>query len=427
MSKSSTIRVALAAGLVLAAGGALRAADSPAPGGAPIVAEPVAVLVSDPWAGPYVGSHVGWNFQNIDVTRAAGGSASFDSSGSDSLGGGILAGWMLQSGRLVYGIEGDITILETKGSTTAPFAVSSDLAWSASLRARAGVDMGRFLPFLTAGVSVAEMHLKTIAPSFFGDVQTHWGWTAGLGVDVKVWSPNIIRVEYIYADYGSETYGFAGTTFSSDFDHHTIRGAYIVQLDGNDEIEKPWRSGDGRWAGFYGGLLAGWTGSWADVQGPGPGGPTFSYTLNGGNFGVVAGTAWQWDWFVAGFESDLSLLTTEGTSGASPITSEIIFLNHTRVRVGFDAGMFQPFVAGGLVVSQQEHRRPGFTQVDLTPKWGWSLGAGIEFALDDRVSARVEYLHDDLRDIDVFFADGMRTVDMPTETVRVGVTYRAGP
>ncbi|TRC98355.1 porin family protein [Mesorhizobium sp. WSM4303] len=68
----------------------------------------------------------------------------------------------------------------------------------------------------------------------------------------------------------------------------------------------------------------------------------------------------------------------------------------------------------------------GFTQTcgyDET-RWGWAAGAGVEWALNQKLSFKAEYMHVDLGtpDFNTPFADPS-TDNIDFDTARVGINY----
>ncbi|MDJ0931544.1 outer membrane beta-barrel protein [Breoghania sp.] len=49
------------------------------------------------------------------------------------------------------------------------------------------------------------------------------GWTLGAGVEAALTNHLTARAEYLYADFGNETFDFGGTKVKSDFDEHIGR------------------------------------------------------------------------------------------------------------------------------------------------------------------------------------------------------------
>src|SRR5262245_21385479 len=85
-----------------------------------------AVHAGDRWEGAYVGLHAGYGWGDVSVKDTTGGVAPgpFDYTAKGYLGG-ATAGYNLQAGIAVVGIEGDIGYLRLKGSGIIP---SSDPA-----------------------------------------------------------------------------------------------------------------------------------------------------------------------------------------------------------------------------------------------------------------------------------------------------------
>lgn len=162
--------------------------------------EPGVVDVSGNWEGVYVGVFTG--YQAGELT-------------SDSLvvDGVELSGWMLG---VTAGADFAITdgIIAGVAADIAWNDVSADgfdytSGWNGSVRGRLGFDAGAFLPYLTAGVAFA-------GGEFGGIESTHFGWTAGAGVEFAVTEDVSIDLQYRYTDYAEETYAVgAGATAHS--------------------------------------------------------------------------------------------------------------------------------------------------------------------------------------------------------------------
>jgi outer membrane immunogenic protein len=105
--------------------------------------------------------------------------------------------------------------------------------WGVSLRGAAGVALDRALVYATGGLAVIDFDGCTTngvgAPCFpntgFGGSTV--GWTTGGGIAYAVTPSLSARVEYLYADYGKDTYStppVAGGSTSLDLQTHTVRG-----------------------------------------------------------------------------------------------------------------------------------------------------------------------------------------------------------
>lgn len=175
------------------------------------------------WTGPYAGGFVGTSFANFDTA----GGASYDGEG---VVGGLYAGYNMQSGPLVYGVEGDIGASDLRAggfSVATGMPISSDSTAFGSLRARIGVEYDPILLFATGGVAVANKELTFNGAS---DSRTHVGYTVGAGVEAQVTDAVTSRVEYRYTDTDSRRYELGNTSVSSGFDEHSIRAGLALQF-----------------------------------------------------------------------------------------------------------------------------------------------------------------------------------------------------
>lgn len=113
---------------------------------------------------------------------------------------------------------------------------------------------------------------------------------------------------------------------------------------------------------------------------------------NGIVMGVVGDIAW------ANIEDSLSpSLDTE-------ITSTIDWLGSLRGRVGFDAGSFMPYLTAGLafahntVEATDSGAVPAVSVSDDQMHIGWTVGAGVEFAVSENLSLDASYRYNDYGD-----------------------------
>ncbi|WP_095203843.1 outer membrane protein [Mesorhizobium carmichaelinearum] len=134
--------------------------------------------------------------------------------GSATLGG--FAGYNFQSGKIVYGVEGELGYRFKKSTfTDVPGAGTLDVSTGlfGSLKGRVGVDMGQYLPFVTAGVTAAQ--LKTFWPGGgpFPPTDadaTLVGGIVGAGVDVALTHNVFLRGEYDFSFFGKKTLDYCG-------------------------------------------------------------------------------------------------------------------------------------------------------------------------------------------------------------------------
>jgi len=205
----------------------------------PVYAPPV--VQSDIWTGFYVGGQGGIGagkssgksrlqsrdpgdpWENVpngafnDSTNLAGGVA------------GVYGGYNWQIGQTVLGIEGDWTWSDVEGTTYCGGAIARckvDLDWTASLVARAGYAVGQSLWYVKGGAVWGRVATQADTTPFLGPVdagratrsKTSLGWTVGMGYEYAFTRNFLVRVDYSYMDFGSETYKFSGANLVDDED-----------------------------------------------------------------------------------------------------------------------------------------------------------------------------------------------------------------
>jgi outer membrane immunogenic protein len=180
------------------------------------------------------------------------------------------------------------------------------------------------------------------------------------------------------------------------------------------------------WSGFYFGVNGGggWGHSWwnADMTGIG---------LSGGQVGGTAGYNWQIGRAVLGVESDIDWSSFNG-SGTSPgcpggCSTSDSWLSTVRGRVGYSFDRVMPYVTGGLAVGDIRAAAPGFGGGDTTNA-GWTVGAGVEFALPGNWTAKAEYLRVDLGSFNCTGCGALPpdNVSLQENVFRAGVNYHFG-
>jgi outer membrane immunogenic protein len=147
------------------------------------------------------------------------------------------------------------------------------------------------------------------------------------------------------------------------------------------------------WTGFYVGINGGggWGSSAWDTTG--------SFNTSGGMVGGTVGYNWQYGTWVLGLEADVDWADIKGNTATGCIgggcTTQSNWLGTARGRVGYAFDRWMPYITGGAAFGDVEASHPGFTGMTST-QLGWTAGLGVEFAVVNNVTAKVEYLHYDL-------------------------------
>lgn len=166
------------------------------------------------WSGFYAGVMGGYG-QSSTVRDSVGGVVV--TSSSDRIKGGFAGGTLgynFQSGALVVGMEADGAWSDMKYSTTfLGVGLADKIQAFGSVTGRFGVAVGPSLFYGKAGYAWAENQLSaSVLGLTFSESHLHSGWTAGAGFEylfAPMWSG---KIEYMFADYGNQTYlsGVAG-------------------------------------------------------------------------------------------------------------------------------------------------------------------------------------------------------------------------
>jgi len=179
------------------------------------------------------------------------------------------------------------------------------------------------------------------------------------------------------------------------------------------------------WSGFYLGINGGggWGHSYWQANATG-------IDLSGAQVGGTAGYNWQFGHAVLGLEGDADWSNFKGTSNSAlcpfGCTTSDTWLSTVRGRAGYAFGGVLPYVTGGLAVGDIRASTPGFATQSATNA-GWTLGGGIEAALSQNWSAKVEYLYVDLGKFNCGVNCGGFTTDnvsFHTNLLRAGLNYK---
>jgi len=231
-----------------------------------LAASPSAVLAADmavkappppvpvcEWCGFYIGGNAGgvWSTDSTNfggdsvpggtLTAIARGqvAASLSTKPSGFIGG-AQAGYNVQSGNIVWGVEGDFDVSTLKRSVSLSTALPGGffptttsaqerVDFIGTVRGRVGYTVTpNVLLYATGGLAYADPELSTFVnttpgcPGFCGTATTDtWraGWTAGVGGEWKfnrAWS---LKLEYLYYDLGTltQSYGDSAGRFPTSF------------------------------------------------------------------------------------------------------------------------------------------------------------------------------------------------------------------
>jgi outer membrane immunogenic protein len=181
------------------------------------------------------------------------------------------------------------------------------------------------------------------------------------------------------------------------------------------------------WTGFYVGINGGWGWGTGSLSGPPPTGDMDS---SGGLIGGTVGYNWQNGQIVWGVEADIDWSGIEtdsrrcGVGVRCSVNND--WLGTARGRVGLAMDRWMPYITGGVAFGDVSASVTGF-QGKSDTRAGWTLGAGVEYAIAAPWTAKLEYLYVDLGDFSCGRAcgtSGPDKVEFRSHIVRAGLNYR---
>lgn len=97
-----------------------------------------------------------------------------------------------------------------------------------------------------------------------------------------------------------------------------------------------------------------------------------------------------------------------------------------RIRAGYAVDRFLPYVAAGLSYGKYKlsvwDEEGSMLDVSKT-RTGWTIGAGLDYAVTDNLIARVEYRYSDFGKAKIF-SDVSDSLSFKTHDVRLGIAYK---
>ncbi len=178
------------------------------------------------WSGLYLGVSAGAGIGQFDI-----GPSGIDHGGA-TLGGHM--GYLTRLGMLGAGIEGDFgwSFLDDSASLGGGTAVRSGIDWMASLRARAGVDLGAAFVYATGGIGAARISTVAVGPGFaLGAEGTRAGLVWGGGVELPFSGRLHLRIEGLRYELADETYATAIGAVRTGGDITTVRAGLTMFLN----------------------------------------------------------------------------------------------------------------------------------------------------------------------------------------------------
>lgn len=170
------------------------------------------------------------------------------------------------------------------------------------------------------------------------------------------------------------------------------------------------------WTGFYAGVVSGFGGARSLTHNFGDA----ILDMDGVLLGGTIGANWQIDDFVLGAEGDLSWSSLNGY--ANPTTLNENYFGTIRARAGYAVDDLLVYATGGFATTNL-HADTGTAMTD-TSFYGWTIGAGLEYAITDALSVKGEYLYSKYADKDVDLGGTNFNIGLSASTIRAGLNYK---
>lgn len=367
------------------------------------------------WEGQYIGVHGGYMWGENNVANGA----LTDSIKNNGGYFGFQFGYLHHLSRnWVIGYEVDLSFADAAANSGVALNFAFDPKYFGTARTRLGYANGPWLFYGTGGLAAAHTEATAGALEFKMPLV---GYAVGAGIEYALTPNTTARVEYLFADFGRASLG----TLQTDLTMSTIRFALnyrFANWNAAPAIDMPVKapvrvSG---WTGPYIGVHGSYTsGEFTEINGV-----VAPVTLDpsGGMFGITSGYNWQLsrNW-VIGVEGDSSWGSIDDAAGANSI--DIDAMGTVRARLGYANGNILTYTTGGLAWIHSE------SNVGIIARdrfyLGWAAGAGVEWALSPRWSAKLEYLYSKFDSTDIS-GIGVLDDDIKLHTFKIGLNYRAG-
>jgi outer membrane immunogenic protein len=177
------------------------------------------------------------------------------------------------------------------------------------------------------------------------------------------------------------------------------------------------------WSGTYFGVQAGldWNSALT---------PPFSATESGAIAGLYGGVNWQTDpnW-VFGLDGSINWDGARGTATppapGTPNSAGPTWKGFVRGRVGYAFDNMLIYASGGGAVMGYRATVTGVGTGSATP-WGWTIGAGVEFAMSSGWVGRIDYAYQDFGTFTLAGTApvGGTAVSVTSNTLTVGIARK---
>lgn len=173
------------------------------------------------------------------------------------------------------------------------------------------------------------------------------------------------------------------------------------------------------WGGAYVGANLGWGfGSFSNGSAPDTDGDGIQGGVHAGYNYVISPNV------VIGAEADFQFsdLDDSASAGGSTIKTSSDWNSSIRGRLGYTFDRFMVYGTGGLAIADLDVGVDGDNKSMTTV--GWTGGAGVEGAITNNVTARLEYVYQDYAGESFTLNNSRYKTDLDDSVVRFGLSYK---
>ena len=382
------------------------------------------------WSGLYlgIGGGAGAGVYQIEVPPLGG--LDFNGIGAEGVFGELTIGYdYMLTQRMLVGVYADYRF----GNIATTLDIGAPLGFNADVTLDHGYDILARLGYLVTPSTLAyvlggysHQHFDLSTSIGFGLDWDSDGYVVGAGMETVLAGNWSLKGEYRYTEYSDEDFGLTGlldVTAST----HTFHAALNYRLGGGPSPVAGYTPVAYDYTGLKIGIAAGAGAVVREIGIP----PLAGVVFNGiGGEGLFTEFSVGYDWqlannWVVGVAGDYRL---SGISTDLSVAGLSASINDDHgydliARLGYKTD--EATLVYGLAGYAKQHFELE-TNVGFGLDWnlhGWIAGAGIETALNDRWTAKIEYRYTEFEDND-FNTGGILVTQPSTHTVRAGISYK---
>ncbi|MBN9217831.1 MAG: porin family protein [Mesorhizobium sp.] len=204
----------------------------------------------------------------------------------------------------------------------------------------------------------------------------------------------------------------------------------VPALAADPTVDVPMTAPGFDWTGYYAGLQAGYGWGRSDISGTDGGPFSVSPDIDGGFVGGHVAGLWQFDQAVIGGEADLNYASVRGTADIGPgntFGTDIKWFGSVNAKAGYAMDRLLVYGIGGVAFGGIETSQTvGSAFSDTRTNVGWTVGAGVDYALTDKFVVGAQYRYYDFGSEHYDGSNGFtdRDQDVKLNTVGINLSYK---